>query len=280
MPGKRLASQPAISRLAISNHSFSVGSERLSVSPNCDCSHGESRAMWQHRHHHAEEHAQHGDHRAFERQQRQHMAQPRAHGAQHGEFAAAFVQARHHHRHQPRQAHQRDQRRHQQQRVLADADHAPQFVQRHAGQDGHQRFAGVGGNPALHAEHRGAVLQAHQRGRHVLGREVELAHLLGGNVHARHRRAAHPFEVDRFHGRQADVHRAVDRRAGAREHAHHGEGLVGMLEPRELAAAVRQRDLSGPRGSRALSATSAPTTASNSSLKGLPSRIFSGCLSP
>jgi hypothetical protein len=62
---------------------------------------------------------------------------------------------------------------------FADPDHVPQLVQRHAGQHGQQRLGLVVGHEALHVEHRGPALQAHQRGGHLLGLQVELARLLG-----------------------------------------------------------------------------------------------------
>ena len=55
-------------------------------------------------------------------------------------------------------------------------------------------------------------------------------------------RAADPVEVDRLDSLQADMHGTVHRRAGARQHADHGEGLVGMFGRQQVGTAVRQRD--------------------------------------
>ena len=160
------------------------------------------------------------------------MARAGAHGAQHGQFTPAFVQPGQHHRHQRGQADQCHQARHGHQRALAQAHGRPQLVQRHAGQHGQQRLGLVVGDESLHVEHRHAVFQADQRGRHLPGFEIELARMLGRDLHPgrrRQRRTTGPVQVDGLYRLQADVYRAVHRRASAREHAHHGERLVGML---------------------------------------------------
>jgi hypothetical protein len=185
----------------------------------------------------------------FDGQQHQHLARAGAHGAQHGQFAPAFVQPGQHHGHQRSQADQGHQPADGQQRLFAHPYGGPQLVQRHAGQHGQQRFVGVVVDETLHVEHRDPVLQAHQRGRHLLWLQIELARHLGRDLHprrCRQGRTADPVQVDGFYGLQADVHRAVHGRAGGRQHTDHGEGLVGVFGCQRrtgaLPHAVRQRD--------------------------------------
>jgi hypothetical protein len=172
------------------------------------------------------------DQRAFGRQQHQHMWRAGTHGAQHGQFAAAFIQPRQHHGHQAGQAHQGHQAADGQQRLFTQAHGGPQLVQRHTGQHGQQWLCPIAVDKALHVEHRHTVFQPHQRGRHLLGLQVELARHFGGNLHPRRRRqrcATHPIEMDGLYRLQTDMHRAVHRCAGAGQYTHHGEGLVGVF---------------------------------------------------
>ena len=77
----------------------------------------------------------------------------------------------------------------------------------------------------------------------AFGCEVHLAHLVGADRLAGHARAALPVDVDRLDRLQADVHRAVDRRAGLLQDAGDAERLVVVLDERDRAEPVRDDDL-------------------------------------
>ncbi|OPZ06732.1 MAG: hypothetical protein BWZ09_00193 [Alphaproteobacteria bacterium ADurb.BinA305] len=194
----------------------------------------------------AERDARSGEQQALKREQREDLARAGTQRTQDGELAAALAQACQHHRHHARQADHDHQGRDREQRALGDADEVPQLLQGRTGQDGGERFAGVGVDLALHAEHRAAAVQPDERGRDGFGAQVELAHLLGRDLQARDGRAAMPIDMNRLQALQAHQHGAVERRGAGREDADHGEGLVGVLgEARSAlprAAAVAEHD--------------------------------------
>jgi hypothetical protein len=115
-------------------------------------------------------------------------------------------------------------------------------IERHAGQDGQQRLGAEGSHVALHREHRGPALQTHQRGGDGAWRQVHLRGLLGADGLARQWRAHLPVDMDGLHRLQADVHRAVHRRAGGRQDADDGERLVGMVVGLQCAVAMAEHD--------------------------------------
>ena len=77
----------------------------------------------------------------------------------------------------------------------------------------------------------------------AFGVKVHLARVVGRHALARHAAAALPVDVDRLDGLEADVHGAVDRRAGLGEDAGDAERLVVMLDERHRAEPVRDDDL-------------------------------------
>ena len=86
-----------------------------------------------------------------------------------------------------------------------------------------------------------AGLQAHQGRRDEFRLQVKGLHLVGRDVDARNGGARLPVQVDGRHGVQADVQRAVHRRARGRQDAAYLERLVGVLDAGGIARAVRER---------------------------------------
>ena len=177
------------------------------------------------------------------------MPRPGAHRAQDRQLAAALIKSCRDDRHQPGQADPRNQQAHQQQPALADAHHVPQHVERHAGQDGHQRLGLKFKDRALHRKHRRAGLQADQHCGDLFGCQVVAAHRIGRDSHARQRSARDPVEMDRLHAVQPDVHRPVHRRAGAREDAARCPPCLSAPRP-PATAACSCRSRSGRAGTR------------------------------
>ena len=172
------------------------------------------------------------------------MPRPRAHRPQDRHLAAALVKAGEDRREHADQTGQHHEQRDHKQGFFGSAHHAPQFLQRHAGQDRQHRLAtefidlplqGKGGNLVVQAEH--------ERG-DGLRRQVHIARLVGTDAaFALGRHAVVPVDMNRFHAAEADMQRAVHRRAGALENADHRERLVVVLDQADHRHAVGQHQL-------------------------------------
>ena len=190
-----------------------------------------------------EQDAEHDQQRRLGGQQAQNGRRPRADGAQDRHLAPPLVQRGEDHRHHAEQRRRHHHRRDRGERRFGRADQPPQLLQRRAGQDGRERLGAIVVDGALQPENRELGFQADQRGGDRLRLQVHLANLVRRNALAGNARAALPIDMDGLDGFQADMHGAVDRRAGLGEDAGDLERLVVMFEEPGRAEPVRDDDL-------------------------------------